>query len=186
MFLSFVDPMKKRYSVYPLIVRAYKERYNKMATPRYIQELINYTRLVLHDSAEGLDWKRLIDWVHRHFEYTKGEMPKPRAELPIDIIVQAKGKCGEFALLYNGSLLANGYRTRFVVDCSTLQDKVKKAAGDHVWVEVLIDDTWVHVDPTEKRIDHPLMYALEWNKDVNLVYAITAKEIMEAPPPPPP
>ena len=66
-----------------------------------------------------------------------------------------------------------------VVDCSTLRDKSKKVAGDHVWVEVFIDDGWVHVDPTTKRINEPLMYALGWKKDVNLVYAVTEGQIVD-------
>ena len=82
-------------------------------------------------------------------------------------------------MLYNGLLVANGYQTRLVIDCSTLQDKSKKVAGDHVWVEVLIDGAWVHVDPTEKRIDQPLMYVLEWDKDVNLVYAISREATVD-------
>jgi len=164
---------------YPSIVEAYKKRYTEMAEPKYMLEFISYASFVLRDSFEGLDWKQLLDWLHRHLEYTKGELPKPRAELPIDIIMQGKGRCGEFALLYNGLLLANAYQTRLVVDCSTLQDKSKKVAGDHVWVEVFINRGWVHVDPTEKRIDEPLMYALEWKKDVNLVYAVTDRQIAD-------
>jgi transglutaminase-like putative cysteine protease len=150
-----------------------------MATPEYKQELCNYAEAVLHDSLEGLDWKQLLDWEHRHFKYTEGPLPKPRAEMPINIIHQAEGRCGEFALLYNGLLLANGFRCRIVVDRSTFTDKSKKTAGDHVWNEVFVNLAWVHVDPTEKRINQPLMYALEWNKDVNLVYAITEKEILD-------
>jgi hypothetical protein len=34
------------------------------------------------------------------------------------------------------------------------------------------------VDPTERRINQPLMYAKEWNKDINLVYALTDKKIV--------
>lgn len=164
---------------YPSIVKVYKKRYREMAKPRYLQELVNYASFVLHDSFEGLDWEGLLDWVHRHFEYTEDELPKPRAELPIDVIVQGRGRCGEFALLYNGLLLANGHRSRLVVDCSTLRDRAKKVAGDHVWVEVFVDGCWVHVDPTERRINEPLMYALNWNKDVNLVYAVTDREIVD-------
>ena len=166
-------------SAYPLIVRVYKKRYSEMAKPEYVREFVDYASFVLRDSFEGLDWKQLLDWVHRHFEYSKGKLSKPRAELPIDVIVQGKGRCGEFALLYNGLLLANGYRTRLVVDCSALRDRVKKAAGDHVWVEVFVDGGWVHVDPTEKRVNEPLMYALSWRKDVNLVYAVTDREIID-------
>jgi transglutaminase-like putative cysteine protease len=94
-------------------------------------------------------------------------------------MLQAKGRCGEFALLYNGLLLANNYESRIVIDCSELKEKSKKAAGDHVWNEILIDGAWMHVDPTERRVNQPLMYVLEWEKEVNLVYAIAEKEILD-------
>jgi hypothetical protein len=160
-------------------VEIYKKRYEEMAKQEYKTELINFAKSVLHDPIENLDWKQLLEWEHKHLKYTRGELPKPRAELPIEIIRQSKGRCGEFALLYNGLLLAKGYRSRIVIDCSTLKDKAKKAAGDHVWIEIFIDNHWVHVDPTEKRINQPSMYADEWNKDVNLVYALTDKEIVD-------
>jgi transglutaminase-like putative cysteine protease len=160
-------------------VEIYKKRYEEMAKQEYKTELINFAKSVLHDPIENLDWKELLEWEHRHLKYTRGELPKPRAELPIEIIRQSKGRCGEFALLYNGLLLAKGYRSRIVIDCSTLKDKAKKAAGDHVWIEIFIDNHWIHVDPTEKRINQPSMYADEWNKDVNLVYALTDKEIVD-------
>lgn len=164
---------------YPAIVKVYRQRYDRMATPDYRQELCTYAEKVLHDPIKGLDWKQLLGWEHQHFEYTKGELPKPRAEMPIDIILQAKGRCGEFALLYNGLLLANNYESRIVIDCSELKEKSKKAAGDHVWNEILIDGAWMHVDPTERRVNQPLMYVIEWEKEVNLVYAIAEKEILD-------
>ncbi|MGD0495823.1 MAG: transglutaminase domain-containing protein [Candidatus Bathyarchaeia archaeon] len=164
---------------YPGIVKVYRQRFDRMATPEYKQELRIHAEAVLHDPVRGLDWKQLLNWEHRHLEYTKEELPKPRAEMPIDIIVQAKGRCGEFALLYNGLLLANGYQTRVVIDCSVLQDKSRKVAGDHVWNEILSERIWMHVDPTEKRINCPSMYAMEWSKDVNLVYAIAEKQILD-------
>lgn len=163
---------------FPPIVKVYRQRYDKMAEPECIGELEHFTRSVLDDPIEGLDWRLLLNWEHRHFEYTRGELPKPRAEMPIDIIKQAKGRCGEFALLYNGLLLANGYDCRIAIDCSTLQDKSKTAAGDHVWNELLVDNGWMHVDPTERRINQPLMYAQDWNKDVNLVYVIAKKQTL--------
>jgi hypothetical protein len=163
----------------PSIVNAYMRFYRKMATQKYKTDLLVFARSELKHPIEGLDWKQLLDWEHKHIRYTKEKPPKPRARLPIDIIRQAKGLCGEFTLLYNGLLLANNYQTRMVLDCSSLRDKTKKVAGDHVWVEVFLDDAWVHVDPTERRINKPSMYALEWNKDVNLVYAVTEKEIVD-------
>jgi hypothetical protein len=164
---------------YPAIVKVYRQRSNRMATPEYRQELRTYAEAVLHDPIDDLDWKQLLNWEHRHLEYSREELPKLRVEMPIDIIVQAKGRCGEFALLYNGLLLANGYQTRLVIDCSVLQDKSKKVSGDHVWNEILSEGIWMHVDPTEKRINCPSMYALEWSKDVNLVYAIAQKQILD-------
>jgi hypothetical protein len=164
---------------YPRTVEVYRQRRDRMATAEYKQELRVYTEAVLHDPISGLDWKQLLDWEHRHLEYTRGELPKPRAEMPIDIVAQAKGRCGEFALLYNGLLLANGYQTRILIDCSVLQDKSKKVAGDHVWNEILCGGTWIHVDPTEKRVNCPSMYALDWDKDVNLVYAIAQEGILD-------
>ena len=165
-------------SAYPKIVKVYRERYDKMAEPQYLKNFKRYAKEVLNDPLEGLDWRDLLNWEHRHLEYTKGDLPSPRAEMPVDITKQAKGRCGEFALLYNGLLLANDYDCRLIIDCSTLNDKSKAAAGDHVWNEVHFDGRWTHVDPTERRINQPLMYALDWNKDVNLVYAIAKKGIM--------
>jgi len=164
---------------YPRIVKVYRQRFDRMATAKYEQELRVYAENVLHDPINDLEWKQLLNWEHRHLKYTKEELPKPRAEMPIDIILQARGRCGEFALLYNGLSLANGYQTRIIIDCSVLQDKSKKAAGDHVWNEILSEGIWIHVDPTEEKINCPSMYALGWNKDVNLVYAIAEKQILD-------
>jgi len=171
--------LHEAFSKHPLIVKRYKQRYVKMATSKYKAEFLNFATGELKDPFLGLDWKQLLDWEHQHLKYTKQQLPKPRAELPIDIIKQSQGRCGEFALLYTGLLLANGCQTRLVLDCSVLKDKSKKAAGDHVWVEISVDGFWVHVDPTEKRINEPLMYALEWKKDVNLILAVTGSQIVE-------
>jgi transglutaminase-like putative cysteine protease len=95
--------------------------------------------------------------------------------MPIDILNSyitdgvAFGRCGEFALLYNGLCLTNGYKTRLVLDEST----PSPPNGDHVWLEVWTENRWVHVDPTEQRFDEPKMYAVDWNKEVNNVVAIT-------------
>lgn len=177
--IRMVSMSKTCKSPYPKVVNVYQQRFHKMAKPEYLRDFKQCTKAVLKDPIEGLDWKALLNWEHRHLEYTRGELPKCRAEMPMDIIKQAKGRCGEFALLYNGLLLADAYKCRIIVDCSTLHDKSKAAAGDHVWNEIQQDGGWMHVDPTEKRINQPLMYAQEWNKDVNLVYAITKRGILE-------
>jgi transglutaminase-like putative cysteine protease len=83
----------------------------------------------------------------------------------------AFGRCGEFALCYNGLCLANGYETRLIVDDSKTTGN--KTAGDHVWVEVKDDGNWIHVDPTEAHFNDPKMYVRDWKKEVNHVVAIT-------------
>ena len=171
--------MAEELQVYPKVVNIYKQRFDRMVEPAYLQEFSKYAKNVLHDPFEGLDWVDLLEWEHRHFKYTKGQLPKARAEMPVEILLQKEGRCGEFALLYNGLLLANSYACRLIIDCSILKDKAKKISGDHVWNEVFTSNTWLHVDPTEKRINKKSMYAAEWNKDVNLVYAITGSGILD-------
>ena len=58
--------------------------------------------------------------------------------------------------------LAHDYRARLVLDIL-----------DHVWREVWNDKErrWVHVDPSEKRIDDPKMYERDWKKNLKEIYA---------------
>lgn len=162
---------------YPTIVNIYKYRYDQMSTLENREELINYTKFTLNDSIEGLDYLGLLEWEHRYLKYTSGYLPLPRPELPIPIIELGLGRCGEFALLYTGLLLANEIECRLIVDCST----PSPPNGDHVWVEIWDSrlGDWLHIDPTEKIINQPDMYAVKWNKNVNRIYAITAEEIID-------
>jgi hypothetical protein len=170
--------LEEKSQVYPKVVNVYKRRFDSMAEQAYLREFVNYAKIILHDPIGELDWRELLEWEHRHFKYTKGRLPKVRAEMPIEILLQKEGRCGEFALLYNGLLLTRSYVCRLVIDCSTLMDKSKIVAGDHLWNEVLANNAWLHIDPTEKRVDQRLMYATEWNKEVNLVYAISRSGIV--------
>jgi peptide-N4-(N-acetyl-beta-glucosaminyl)asparagine amidase len=45
--------------------------------------------------------------------------------------------------------------------------------SDHVWTEVWDDKQkrWVHIDPSEKRIDDPFMYERDWKKNLQEIYA---------------
>jgi peptide-N4-(N-acetyl-beta-glucosaminyl)asparagine amidase len=44
---------------------------------------------------------------------------------------------------------------------------------DHVWTEVWDNKTkrWVHVDPSQKIIDDPMMYERDWKKKLKEIYA---------------
>ena len=102
----------------------------------------------------------LLDWLHQKISWSDGDMV--RHNDPLEIIAYGKGRCGELSILFTALCLAHDYRARLILDMS-----------DHVWTEVW--DTkrkrWVHVDPSEKRIDDPLMYERDWKKVLKEVYA---------------
>jgi len=196
-------------SPYPHIVTRYQYRYRQMSDQSEKDRLIAYTRSVMNDSIEGLNYTELLELEHRYLMYpsesfkaiweakvnTEGRPEEPikiltsqfRVYIQEDERVKVMGKCGEFTLVYCGLLLANGIECRLVVDCSVKTDN--RTVGDHVWVEVYVCEykenlrqiigKWLTIDPTENKIDQPDLYAVKWNKNVNRVYAITTDEIID-------
>ncbi len=51
--------------------------------------------------------------------------------------------------------------------------------GDHVWTEVFLNESWVHVDLTERVVDDPFMYQREWHKDVRLACAFEGSLVLD-------
>ncbi|MDH5449270.1 MAG: transglutaminase-like domain-containing protein [Candidatus Bathyarchaeota archaeon] len=109
----------------------------------------------------------LLDWEHNRLNYTKENIP--RHDNPLQILAFGKGRCGEFSILYNALCLACGYRARLIADIY----------GDHVWTEVFINGTWVHVDPTEKIVNDPLMYQTDWDKEVTVICAFEGSLVLD-------
>jgi hypothetical protein len=105
-------------------------------------------------------WVELLGWVHERLKWDNGEME--RHNDPLEILAYGKGRCGEFGILFTAVCLAQGYRSRIILDMS-----------DHVWSEIWDSRTnrWVHVDPSERIIDDPLMYGRDWKKTLVNVYA---------------
>ena len=102
----------------------------------------------------------LLDWIHEKVKWSKEDIV--RYNDPREILAYGKGRCGEFSILFTSLCLAHNYHARLILDMS-----------DHVWTEVW-DNTqkrWVHVDPSEKRIDNPLMYERDWKKSLQEIYA---------------
>lgn len=163
---------------YPLIVKIYRYRYNQMNTEEYKQDLLNYCGDWKY-FTKTMHYRELLTILRLHLNYSADSLEEPRPEMPIKILERGVGRCGEFSLAYNGLLLACGYKTRLVCDTSILLNKSRESAGDHVWVEVLDGDSWIHIDPTEDIINEPMMYVKRWNKDINQIYAITEKEIID-------
>lgn len=56
----------------------------------------------------------------------------------------------------------NDHRARLILDMS-----------DHAWTEVWNVELsmWIHVDPSEKRINDPKMYERDWKKNLKAIYA---------------
>jgi len=102
----------------------------------------------------------LMDWVHEKVKWDNGKID--RHNDPLGILAYGRGRCGEFSILFTALCVAHGYRARLILDMT-----------DHVWTEVWDEakNGWVHVDPSERRIDDPLMYERDWKKSLSGVYA---------------
>jgi len=102
----------------------------------------------------------LLDWIHQRVKFENGKIT--RHNDPMEILAYGKGRCGEFSILFTSLCLAHGYRARLILDMS-----------DHVWTEVWDNKRkrWIHVDPSENRIDDPPMYERDWKKNLREVYA---------------
>ena len=131
----------------------YREISEKLADPAHLFKLRK-----LFERRYGLI--ELLEWIHKKVEWSKDDII--RHNIPAEIISYGKGRCGEFSTLFTALCLAHGYRARLVLDMS-----------DHVWTEVWNDEQkrWIHVDPSEKKIDDPEMYERDWKKNLKEVYA---------------
>jgi len=105
--------------------------------------------------------KELLDWVHVRLKWSKGNIV--RHNDPLEILAYGKGRCSEFSVLFTALCLAHKYRARLILDMS-----------DHVWTEVWNNKQkrWVHIDPSQKKIDDPKMYERDWKKNLKEVYAL--------------
>lgn len=141
----------------PAVPRSCIEKYRhfsqKLANPNDLAELRNLFE-------REYSPPELLEWLHRKVKWSKGNIK--RHNDPIEILAYEKGKCGEFSILFTALCLAHNYRARLILDMS-----------DHVWTEIWNEKErkWVHVDPSEKRIDDPKMYERDWKKHLKKVYA---------------
>ena len=102
----------------------------------------------------------LLEWLHNKIEWREGDIV--RHNDPMEIIAYGKGRCGEFGILFTALCLAHNHRARLILDMS-----------DHVWTEVWNNEQkrWIHIDPSERRTDDPLMYERDWKKNLREIYA---------------
>jgi len=136
------------------VITKYQAISKTIANPRLISKL----QKLIPEEPHTLE--ELLNWLHTALKWSKEDIT--RHNNPVDILSYGKGRCGEFSILFTAVCLAKGYRARIVLDMS-----------DHVWTEVWSDkeNRWIHVDPSEKRIDHLYMYEREWKKNLKEIYA---------------
>jgi len=134
-------------------VEKHREISKKLTSPSLLSELRS-----LFDRRYTL--VELLEWLHKAVKWDKGEII--RHNDPMQIITYGKGRCGEFGILFTALCLAHNYRARLILDMT-----------DHVWTEVWEDKQkrWIHVDPSQKKIDDPLMYERDWKKNLKEIYA---------------
>lgn len=90
----------------------------------------------------------------------------PRYLAAMEITRRRRGRCSEYSLLMYRILRVCGHKSRWIVDWA-----------NHVWVEVWMDNRWVHLDPCEASIDEPLLYQ-GWDKMQTYVVAFEAPSVM--------
>ena len=87
----------------------------------------------------------------------------PRYNQIRKILAERRGRCGEYSMVFYHLMSALDYETRWVVDWS-----------DHCWVEILVGDAWVHMDPSVGIWNDKDMYKNDWDKRHMFVLAFCA------------
>jgi len=138
----------------PKSVDNYRRLSIRLANPSTLRQLRS-----LFERTYSL--KELLDWVHAKLKFSRENVV--RHNDPLEILAYGKGRCSEFSVLFTALCLAHNHRARLILDMS-----------DHVWTEVWDNEQkrWIHVDPSEKRIDDPKMYERDWKKNLKEVYAL--------------
>lgn len=171
---------------HPINCYRWQTVYKKITTTEYNEEIRSHLQNYGGYISENLTVRQLHEFLHERVSYAdpnienRGFPPSfERSEDPIEILFETKmGRCQEFTLAYTGLLSAYGYKVRMIIDDSNIERDSPKKAGDHMWVEVFMNEKWTHIDPIEANfdtgyaIDEPSMYALKWNKSINRIYAI--------------
>jgi len=140
-----------------LLKRDAIEKYRKISERIMDPLLLSKLRKLF---GRNLSLTELLRWLHEKVKWSDSDII--RHSDPMEILAYGKGKCGEFSILFTALCLTHNYRARLILDMS-----------DHVWTEVWNEKQkrWIHVDPSEKKIDDPEMYERDWKKDLKEVYA---------------
>ncbi|MHA1878302.1 MAG: transglutaminase domain-containing protein [Promethearchaeota archaeon] len=120
------------------------------------------------------DYHDIPDWVYTKLtfinndtKFTRYGSPKNtliyRKDIPRLILESKVGKCEEFSIVAASIAYAKGYDVRIIAFMPP---------GDHTCIEIMVNGTWIHVDPSERLINDPFFYQRK-NKTMGVVYAFT-------------
>lgn len=91
----------------------------------------------------------------------------PRYNSISHILQLQQGRCGEYSILMFRIFRALRHRVRWVVDWS-----------DHVWIEVFLQNRWIHLDPCEAAVDENYLYQ-SWGKSQVYILGFTESSITD-------
>jgi hypothetical protein len=124
--------------------------------------------------TQAYNFTQLLTWEHNFLEFVPfNQTFEERYTDPVKILHCGKGRCEEFSILYVSACLALGYEARIVVArrfCE-LADY-----GLHVWAEVNINGSWIHVDPSDSIWNQPSRYRTWGWGDIGFTVNIYAFE----------
>ena len=130
------------------------------------------TKIAENEKDEVVIIKKLIEWERANMFPTynySGYLPMfPYYPIRIPeapwIINTMYGGCEEYAVLFVEMAKSLGIPARVVYN----------TAEDHVWAEVFIKGSWIHVDPSSNIFNNPGVYEKPdgWNKQISYVYYI--------------
>lgn len=121
--------------------------------------------------TKPFNFTELIEWEHGFLRFVPmNETFENRSTDPIDILLNGKGRCEEFSILYVSACLALGYQARLLV-------AVHLNIPVHVWAEVKINGSWIHVDPSDSVWNQPSHYkTFTWGNQIGTLVDIYAFE----------
>lgn len=106
--------------------------------------------------TQAYNFTELFTWEHKFLEFVPfNQTFEERYTDPVMILAYGKGRCEEFSILYVSACLALGYEARIVVARRFCE------LGDyglHVWAEVKMNGSWIHVDPSDSVWNQPSRY----------------------------
>lgn len=119
--------------------------------------------LVLRLESE-YNFTGLFSWEHSKLSFS--EDSAGWFEDPIEILNEGKGICVQFSIVYVSACLALGYQSRLVVAANTTD-----WSSIHVWAEVYVNGSWIHVDPSDQVWNQPLRYQ-NWDWGIHIGFDV--------------